>query len=685
MVLGACSGGGGEEPAPTAVTQPTSTTRALPAPTATTATTAPTPTATISPTITTAPLPTPTATPVPVPTPTPEVSATLEAEPTPTSVPTPEPTPTPPAPEKVWRIGIPEDVNSTNIWAILGPRASTYNYYVFANQYPTLYTLSDFHFSWVPLLAKGKPGDLRQEGDLWTREVELKEGVLWSDGMEVSAEDMAFTVNTALELELQEGNWPTFVDPSFIDRAEAVDQHTVKFYFKVSPGLARWEYGLSQALIMPKHYWEPIVAEARQAGSVAAQRTALYSHVPTREPSAGEMMFFRRVPGEFLELRKNPNYYWADSTVSEYANGAYVEEKAEVFRFEDYGQPEGDPVLSITRGPYVDAVVFKVYEDQLPAIVDLRSNRIEYILIPQGIKTSLRRHLEGRDIATIENAANQLRFLGFNTRRSPMDIKEFRQAVATLIDKEFITNVVLQKVALPMYTMVPEGNKFWWNPDVPMIGRELTREQRINRAMDLLKGAGFSWTKEPKWDPLTGKVEHGEGLSLDGEPVREIELLPPGEAFDFMRIAAVWIETWLVEAGIPIKPNLEDSEQILQKVSRNDFDLFILGSQLDPYPGYLEALFHSQGGFNLAGYNNPEFDRIAEEFLAEADVNEAQKKAFELQDFIADEVPLLALFNIPILEAYRSDLVRWAYIDVLNGIQAYFQRINGPLSYTRIE
>ena len=58
--------------------------------------------------------------------------------------------------------------------------------------------------------------------------------------------------------------------------------------------------------------------------------------------------------------------------------------------------------------------------------------------------------------------------------------------MTTLIDKQFITSVALQKIALPMYTLVPEGNKFWSNPDVPRIGRELTREQRINRAVALL-------------------------------------------------------------------------------------------------------------------------------------------------------------------------------------------------------
>ena len=184
----------------------------------------------------------------------------------------------------------------------------------------------------------------------------------------------------------------------------------------------------------------------------------------------------------------------------------------------------------------------------------------------------------------------------------------------------------------------------------------------------------------------TGGGAGREAQDARCQPVPEMELLPPGEGFDFMRTAAGLIGEWLNEAGIPVKTSLADPKGILQKVFREkDFDMYILGSQLDPSPGYLESFPHSEGGFNLGGYENPDYDRIANLFLAETDVNKAQKNAFELQASIADELPMVALFNVPILEAYRGDVVQWAFTEVLNGIQAYFPNINGPLSYTRID
>ena len=54
-----------------------------------------------------------------------------------------------------------------------------------------------------------------------------------------------------------------------------------------------------------------------------------------------------------------------------------------------------------------------------------------------------------------------------------MDNRAFRQAVATLIDKEFLVDTVLQGVAIPIYTMVPEGNGAWYNPGrAPHSGRD---------------------------------------------------------------------------------------------------------------------------------------------------------------------------------------------------------------------
>ena len=96
----------------------------------------------------------------------------------------------------------------------------------------------------------------------WTTELEIREGVKWSDGSEVTAEDFAFTAHTASEFQLT-GSWPSIVDPDYFDHAEADGPYGLKIYFKDKPGLARWQFGLAFMSIFSKSYWEPVASEAR--------------------------------------------------------------------------------------------------------------------------------------------------------------------------------------------------------------------------------------------------------------------------------------------------------------------------------------------------------------------------------------------------------------------------------------
>ena len=180
---------------------------------------------------------------------------------------------------------------------------------------------------------------------------------------------------------------------------------------------------------------------------------------------------------------------------------------------------------------------------------------------------------------------------------APMDTQAFRQAIAILIDKPFLASTALQGVAIPMYTTVPEGNGFWYNPDVNMIGKGLSRPERTEQAMKLLKEAGFTWEKEPKVSE-NGTVEvEGEGMRLpNGDPMPELELLSPSPGYDPLRSTfAIWIERWLNDMGIPVQAKLTDFNVIVEKIADPEgFDIFILGWGLSNFPDYLEAYFHSR-------------------------------------------------------------------------------------------
>ena len=594
----------------------------------------------------------------------------------------PEPTETPPAQEeRIYQLGITADLTTTNYWAYLGPDGTMWNQYVLSGTKPTLYSYSAQRFDWIPSLALDFPSPLKEEvvgeQSLWSTEVDIKQGVKWNDGSDVTAEDFAFTAHTATELQLP-GNWPSIVDPEFFDHAEALNPYKLKIYFKKKPGLARWQFGLAFMPIFSKAYWEPVVAEARKAGETTEQQKLLFAHVPQGEPSAGGFQFDRWEQGAYAEKDRNDDFYFRDSVVTQYANGAYSESKPGVYNYSAYGDSGENKALEYTVGPHVDSAIYSIYGSQDAAVLALRKGDIDFMLNPLGLSKGLQEQLQGQEgLTTIENSSSGVRYLGFNFRRAPMDNKAFRQAVATLIDKEFITETVLQGVAIPVYTMVPEGNKAWHNADVPMIGQGLSRGERVTEAVNLLKGAGFTWEKEPRVSEDGKFIEQrGEGLKMpNGDPVPEMSLIAPSAGYDPLRSTfAIWIERWLNEMGIPLRADLTGFNLIVEKVfDTQDFDMWMLGWGLSIFPDYLEAFFHSRHsdleGYNPGGYNNPEFDRLSDELLEETELEMARQQVFRMQEFLADELPYVVLFTTPIVETFRSDRIEFPFTDSLGGLQ----------------
>ncbi|MFQ5793486.1 MAG: ABC transporter substrate-binding protein [Candidatus Bipolaricaulia bacterium] len=582
--------------------------------------------------------------------------------------------------EQIYQVGIYEDPTTTNIWNMLGEGATVWNFAIMVIHYPSLFSLSDQRFDFIPSLAADFPTDFTREGDLFTSEVTLKPGITWSDGTELTTDDVKFTYDTIQTFGPNElgGNWASYIQPpELLDRIEVVDQHTVKFFLTEAPGLAQWQFGMLGTPILQKAYWESKVDQALAAEDPVQTLIALEA---SDEPRLGGFLFNKWERGAFVENLPNPDYFFAGSIDTLYENGTYTSEKPGVYKFTAYGTPRGPVQLEVEAGPFVDSTIYSIYSNQAAAVLALQRGDIDFIINPLGLQRGFLSQLQGAaGVTIVENPANGFRYLSFNVRREPFNIVQFRQAIATLIDREFVSESVLQNVALPLGTVVPPGNVFWFNPDVNVWGQGMSRAERVAQAVDLLKSAGFSWIREPKVDLENDTFEPGNGLFLpNGELMNDVEMLAPGPGYDPMRSTfALWIERWIRDVGIPVRANLKDFNYIVTKVfNEQDFDMQILGWGLSIYPDYLHTFWHSSqaelGGFNMGGYANPDFDALADEFLRETDINRAREQAFQLQQFLADDVPYIVLFTSPLPEAFRADRVTFPYTDVLDGIQGLY-------------
>jgi len=75
------------------------------------------------------------------------------------------------------------------------------------------------------------------------------------------------------------------------------------------------------------------------------------------------------------------------------------------------------------------------------------------------------------------------------------------------------------------------------------------------------------------------------------------------------------------DAGIPMEAAPTDFNVISDKLfEEQDFDAALMGWSLTAYPDHMRWFFHSDqagiGGFNPQGYSNPEFDKLADKFMA---------------------------------------------------------------------
>ncbi|MCH9009699.1 MAG: ABC transporter substrate-binding protein [Chloroflexi bacterium] len=636
-----------------------------------------------------------------------------------TPEPSPAPAPAPPAPApapvipaapdepKIVSYGIFEKPDTRNYWNyIAGPGGSVWTGYVLDGVATTLYDYSHQRFDWIPILADGFPSDLVKESiggqEFWTSQINLKRGVQWSDGKEITADDFVFVVNTALEMELG-GDFSVTVDPDFVDHVEALDPQTLKVFFKATdedgnpqlPGLSVWQFGLAFTPILAKHYWEPVVAEAKLAGDIDAQQEALFGHVPENEPTAGGFVFSKWEAGAFYENEKAPNWFREGTVITQYSNGAYQEDAPGTdYDISFYGQPVGEKTLELTLGPHVDSEIFNIYGSQDAAILALANGDIDYVFNPLGLEKGFQDKINSTpDLTVVTNPANSIRYLGFNVRKAPFNSKEFRQAVAILIDKEFVTGTILQGAAFPIYSMVPEGNVAWHQPDVTKYGFGLSRAERMDKAVALLKSAGFTYEVEPVMSEDGNFVEvQAKGLrGPDGQLVPEMDILTPSAGYDPLRSTfAIWIERWLNDAGIPARAKLTSFGVIVDTLfSENveeDLDMWIFGWSLSLFPSYLEEYFHSDNigagsEVNWGGYSNPQFDVLAEALLEEQTIEGARAKVFEMQEFIAEDLPYVTLFSPPMIDAYRSTKLNFPYTESLGGIQFW----NGLHKSVRIE
>ncbi len=594
----------------------------------------------------------------------------------PAASPVPHPTASPPSPLSEVRLALIGDVPENNVWALFSGQDYSYNAYAVRSGYwPRLYTLSIPERQFVPLAAEGMPEPIQPAGELFTATISLRPDLLWSDGRPFTAEDVAFSVNTALAFRLG-FDWRDAYNPDFLERAEAVDARHVVFYFKRPPNLTVWQYGALQGPIVQKAYWSPGVESAAALlppPDLLTQIEALQARV-----SALQMQVSAAPNEDAPQARAALNQQ--ESHLQEAQNrlaGAEAERDARytaarqaLFALDDAGEPrlgewqparrevdaiENIPHPSLLTSP-PERVVYRLYPDLPAALRGLGSGEVNAILTPAGLSPQDMASLPA--VKAMTSPSFHLRFLVFNATRADLMEPALHRALSCLIEPQTLS-ARLNGRALPLEAFILPEERLWYNPQAALPCRGMELAARRGEALQILASAGYTWDRVPE------AQSDGAGLRLpSGEAVPSLTLLVPGE--DDLRLAAAgYVQQQARWLGLALQVQPAAAEAVHYAVfSSHQYDLALLGWRVSASPMYLCAWF---GDGNPLHYRDPRAGSACAVLARTTDWNTARQLLYELQSTLSQSLPFIPLYSVAVHDVYR-------------GMAYPFDRVPGGLS-----
>lgn len=396
----------------------------------------------------------------------------------------------------------------------------------------------------------------KMNADGRTLDLTLRDGLQFSDGHALTADDVLFTFQAIYD---QKTASPIFKDALTIGgrpiEVSVVDALHLRLVFPelvVTP-----ENYLSNVAIMPRHALE----DDLKRGTLR-DRYAL-SEDPKRIVTSGAFAVQASQPGERVMLKRNP-FYWKKDSAG-------------------------------TQLPYLDSLTLEVVSDPNAALTRLTQGGVDIIdRIRPTDYASLRSNsgnVHAYDLGpglTTDHIWFNLNDTDGNGYDLPAadavkhawfkDVR-FRRAVSYAIDRDSIANSILQGLATPLYGFVSPGNRAWAAADVPRT------EYNLDKALEILREAGFE---------QRGQGEQKELVDPKGNRV-EFTLIAPVENEPRVRMAAV-IQEDLARLGIKMQVAPVEFQALTSRWQQSfDYDAILLGTSIsEPDPSsYVNYLISS--------------------------------------------------------------------------------------------
>lgn len=305
----------------------------------------------------------------------------------------------------------------------------------------------------------------------------------------------------------------------------------------------------------------------------------------------GPYMLDKYLPGDRIEVTRNPNYQWAPTI---------------------YTTPDG---------AVIDKIEFKIITDTSTNTQLLLNNEIDII---DEIPPSDARNLSSNSQVNVlpVDIPGQSVLLYFNTRREHTSNPAVRRALLLATNRIAIGDTIFLNYSPIAWAPLSQANPYFHSGYINQFQFDLTGAQ------ELLESAGYVDSDNDGY------------LDLDGSKLELDVIIPPWgqlpQVGNFLR------EQWrAIGVDLVINPT-PGLNSLINRIESGDyhlvsFDIFGLD------PSLLNTVFTSTPSTNVLGYANENLDNLIRQAIQERDQFTRQSQYFQIQSIIMEDTLVLPI------------------------------------------
>lgn len=430
-----------------------------------------------------------------------------------------------------------------------------------------------------------------------TLEVTLRQGVLFHDGVEMTADDVVFTFERIIQENAIEYPEPHssprrgLIAP--LESIEKTGDYSVTLHF-TGPWPPMMQLLVHQQIV-PKHYIEEVGTEGFVAHPIGT----------------GPFMFVE----------------------------AQLDDRIVLERFDDYWG--GAPTLAPTGPACVDSAVFRVVPEASTRVAGLIAGEFDIV---QAVPPDLAGVIEQSEgVSVLTAPSTQPKWIELNVNTAPFDDVRVRQALNYAVDKDLIIETVYGGGAEALPGPLSPHNNF--------VNKSLSPyPYDPDMALSLLSEAG--WTDSDGDGVLD---QGGTPLSFTLDTLEEWRPLAEAVAGLLSEVGIdASVRFW--DAAV-IKEQLLAGERLAYLDDWGDSAFDPVGHFEAKWHSFQEGTPYGRG--NFSGYANARVDELIQAGETTADTAARQALYDEAQQLVYDEAPAVFLVLPVELEAARDTVSNW--------------------------